>query len=83
MHVCAGDEDERWFSFDTTEHVSRPQLNCYLTHTTPETHRLIQENLKETPIYGWVGRPARPARACMRLHTLGSRHVCACLRTSM
>lgn len=28
---------------------------CHLTHTTPETHRLIEENLAETPVYGgWV-----------------------------
>lgn len=36
-------------------HVTRPQLSCYLTHTTAETHHLIRENLKETPIYGgWM-----------------------------
>ncbi len=30
-------------------------MSCYLTHTTAETHRLIRENLQETPIYGgWV-----------------------------
>lgn len=28
---------------------------CYLTRTTAETHRLINENLLETPVYGgWV-----------------------------
>ena len=36
-------------------HVERPQLACHLTRTTPETHRLIQENLAETPVYGgWM-----------------------------
>jgi len=50
-----GDEDVRWFSFDPSVHVARPQMACYLTHTTPDTHKLIRENLKETPIYGgWV-----------------------------
>lgn len=36
-------------------HVEREQMACHLTRTTPETHRLIQENLHETPVYGgWV-----------------------------
>lgn len=35
--------------------MEREQLACHLTRTTPETHRLIQENLHETPVYGgWV-----------------------------
>jgi tRNA uridine 5-carboxymethylaminomethyl modification enzyme len=51
----AGDEEPRWFSYDTRVHVPLVQESCYLTHTTQETHRLIRENLKETPIYGgWV-----------------------------
>ncbi|KAG2440518.1 hypothetical protein HYH02_010396 [Chlamydomonas schloesseri] len=50
-----GDEDERWFSFDPEVHVPRQQMSCYLTRTTADTHKLIRENLKETPIYGgWV-----------------------------
>ena len=36
-------------------HVEREQMLCHLTRTTRETHRLIQENLEETPVYGgWV-----------------------------
>ena len=35
--------------------VERQQMPCHLTRTTPETHRLIQDNLEETPVYGgWV-----------------------------
>jgi hypothetical protein len=30
-------------------------MSCYLTRTTTETHKLIQDNLAETPVYGgWV-----------------------------
>lgn len=55
LDANAGDEDVRWFSYDTRVHNPREQMMCYLTHTTAATHRLIQENLKETPIYGgWV-----------------------------
>ncbi len=28
------------------------QLPCYLTHTTPETHRIIADNLKTSALYG-------------------------------
>ncbi|KAJ9526553.1 hypothetical protein QJQ45_017679, partial [Haematococcus lacustris] len=55
LEAQPGDPDVRWFSFDPEVHVERPQLACYLTHTTPDTHRLIRDNLHETPIYGgWV-----------------------------
>jgi len=46
------DEQVRWFSFDPEVWVEREQMNCYLTRTTPETHRLIRENLHLSPIYG-------------------------------
>ena len=60
VHAATGDEDVRWFSYDTRVHVPLTQVSCYLTHTTPETHRLIRENLQETPIYGgWVDSKVR------------------------
>ncbi|NMF86196.1 tRNA uridine-5-carboxymethylaminomethyl(34) synthesis enzyme MnmG [Nodosilinea sp. P-1105] len=50
-----GDEDVRWFSFDPDVWVERPQMPCHLTRTTAATHRLIQDNLHLSPIYGgWV-----------------------------
>ena len=58
-----GDENERWFSFDESCHVARPQMACHLTRTTAETHALIRDNLHETPTYGgWVG--AKGPRYC-------------------
>ncbi len=57
----------RWFSFDPEVHQPRPQMACYLTRTTADTHRLIRENLKETPIYGgWVDSKVGPcsSRSC-------------------
>jgi tRNA uridine 5-carboxymethylaminomethyl modification enzyme len=58
-----GDEDLRWFSFDTSVHIPRPQLSCYLTHTTAETHRILRDNLHETPVYGgWID--AKGPRYC-------------------
>lgn len=46
------DEQVRWFSFDPEVWVEREQMNCHLTRTTPETHKLIRDNLHLTPIYG-------------------------------
>lgn len=46
------DEDDHWFSFDPEEWVPRETLPCHLTRTTPETHRIIRENLHKTPKYG-------------------------------
>ncbi len=49
------DETVRWFSFDPEAWVEQEQMNCYLTRTTPETHKLIRDNLHLSPIYGgWV-----------------------------
>jgi tRNA uridine 5-carboxymethylaminomethyl modification enzyme len=55
MEPQPGDEDVRWFSFDPELWVEREQMNCYLTRTTAETHRLIKENIHLSPVYGgWV-----------------------------
>jgi tRNA uridine 5-carboxymethylaminomethyl modification enzyme len=57
------DPDNRWFSFDPAAHIDREQMNCHLTRTTAETHRLIQENLHLSPVYGgWVD--AKGPRYC-------------------
>ena len=49
------DEEMRWFSFDPEAWVEREQMNCYLTRTTAETHKIIRDNLHLSPIYGgWV-----------------------------
>ncbi|MEM6254178.1 MAG: tRNA uridine-5-carboxymethylaminomethyl(34) synthesis enzyme MnmG [Cyanobacteria bacterium P01_D01_bin.156] len=49
------DPDVRWFSFDPDVWVEREPMDCHLTRTTAETHRIIQENLHMSPIYGgWV-----------------------------
>ncbi|MEH2234487.1 MAG: tRNA uridine-5-carboxymethylaminomethyl(34) synthesis enzyme MnmG [Nostoc sp.] len=63
MLIQPGDEDVRWFSFDPDVWVEREQMPCYITRTTPETHRLIQENLHLSPVYGgWV--EAKGPRYC-------------------
>jgi tRNA uridine 5-carboxymethylaminomethyl modification enzyme len=63
MLIQPGDEDVRWFSFDPEAWVEKEQMPCYITRTTAETHRLIQDNLHLSPVYGgWV--EAKGPRYC-------------------
>ena len=45
-----GDTPPVPFSF-MTERVTVPQISCYITYTTAETHRIIQDNLHQAPMY--------------------------------
>ena len=57
------DTEPRWFSFDPTAWIERETMPCHLTRTTAETHRIIQENLHLSPVYGgWVD--AKGPRYC-------------------
>lgn len=41
------------FSFDEPEE-RMPQIPCHITHTTPETHEIIRNNLHRSPLYAGV-----------------------------
>ncbi len=45
-----GDEDPTPFSFRTKQ-IPLRQINCHIAHTTPETLRLIRENVHRSPMY--------------------------------
>jgi tRNA uridine 5-carboxymethylaminomethyl modification enzyme len=45
-----GDADPTPFSFRTRK-ITQPQVPCYIAFTTPETHRIIQENVHRSPMY--------------------------------
>ncbi|MDR1866911.1 MAG: tRNA uridine-5-carboxymethylaminomethyl(34) synthesis enzyme MnmG [Treponema sp.] len=42
------------FSFDCEPDsvLNRPQVSCWITYTTPETHAIIAANLHRSPLYG-------------------------------
>jgi tRNA uridine 5-carboxymethylaminomethyl modification enzyme len=48
-----GDEPPTPFSFQT-EKITTPQRPCHLTHTRPETHKIIRDNLHLSPLYSGV-----------------------------
>jgi len=45
-----GDADPTPFSF-RTRRITQPQVNCYIAHTTAESHRIIRENVHRSPMY--------------------------------
>ncbi len=50
MELQEGDVPPIPFSF-LTPSINRKQIPCYITHTTPETHRIIREGLDRSPLY--------------------------------
>ncbi|HEV7253916.1 MAG TPA: tRNA uridine-5-carboxymethylaminomethyl(34) synthesis enzyme MnmG [Mesorhizobium sp.] len=46
----AADEDPQPFSL-LTDRITNPQIECAITRTTPETHRIIRENLHRSAMY--------------------------------
>ena len=60
MEEQPGDEVIVPFSFKNAK-VDRPQVSCYITHTTEETHQVIRDNLHRSPLYSGkiVGRGPR------------------------
>jgi tRNA uridine 5-carboxymethylaminomethyl modification enzyme len=45
-----GDDPPLPFSF-LTKRIETPQIDCYITETTEESHRIIRDNLDRAPIY--------------------------------
>ena len=50
MSIQPGDEQPRTFSF-MTERPLQEQTPCWLTYTTKETKRIIEENLPDSPMF--------------------------------
>ena len=51
LAMQAGDEQPTPFSFLTSA-ITTPQVECGITATTAETHRIIAERLEESAVYG-------------------------------
>ena len=51
MEIQNGDENIVPFSFED-EIKDLKQVDCYLTYTNEETHKIIKENLHRSPLYG-------------------------------
>jgi tRNA uridine 5-carboxymethylaminomethyl modification enzyme len=53
LELQPGDEPPPPFSF-RTDRISRPQIACHLTFTTPRTHEIIRSGIDRSPIYSGV-----------------------------
>ncbi len=45
-----GDENPQPFSYLTKE-ISNPQIQCYITHTNEETHKIIRDNFSKCALF--------------------------------
>ena len=51
LEVQEGDEEITPFSFETDEKLEN-QVNCHITYTNENTHKIIMDNLHRSPLYG-------------------------------
>jgi tRNA uridine 5-carboxymethylaminomethyl modification enzyme len=51
MEVQHGDSHIVPFSFGTPEEGLKNQVDCFITYTNAETHRIIRENLHRSPLF--------------------------------
>lgn len=51
LEIQEGDEEITPFSFETTGELKN-RVSCYITYTTPETHKIILDNLGRSPLFG-------------------------------
>ncbi|MGI9478092.1 MAG: tRNA uridine-5-carboxymethylaminomethyl(34) synthesis enzyme MnmG [Hyphomicrobiaceae bacterium] len=50
LEAQPGDDPPTPFSF-LTERITTPQINCHITYTNAATHKIIEENLKQSAMY--------------------------------
>ncbi|MCG2841856.1 tRNA uridine-5-carboxymethylaminomethyl(34) synthesis enzyme MnmG [Sandaracinobacter sp. RS1-74] len=50
LEAQAGDSEPAFFS-TLTKVTTTPQVDCYITRTTPETHETIRRNIGRSPMY--------------------------------
>ncbi|WP_054696067.1 tRNA uridine-5-carboxymethylaminomethyl(34) synthesis enzyme MnmG [Syntrophomonas palmitatica] len=53
MEEQPGDERPLRFSF-ISPRIPRPQLSCWLTHSNPQTHRIVMDNIDRSPLFTGV-----------------------------
>ena len=55
MSEQKGDDHIQPFSFTNSEEdITRDQISCWLTYTSEETHRVINENIDRSPLFSGV-----------------------------
>ncbi len=67
VEVQKGEDDIQCFSF-VTKKIPRNVADCYLTYTTPITHKIILDNLDKAPMYSGIIKSEGP-RYCPSIET--------------
>jgi tRNA uridine 5-carboxymethylaminomethyl modification enzyme len=57
--IQPGDDVPRAFSYETTKYIT-DQLPCWLTYTSEETHKIIDNNLHRSPMYSGMIKGTGP-----------------------
>ncbi len=57
--IQPGDEEKRSFSFETTTYIE-DQIPCWLTYTTEESHKIINDNLSLSSMYSGMEKGTGP-----------------------
>lgn len=57
--IQPGDDVPRAFSYETTKYIT-DQLPCWLTYTSEETHKIIDDNLHRSPMYSGMIKGTGP-----------------------
>ena len=50
LDIQTGDENPQPFSF-LTDKIDTPQINCYITHTNENTHKIIRDNFSKCALF--------------------------------
>lgn len=59
--IQEGNVDDEGFSYETSEFIPlNKQIPCYLIYTTPETHKIINEHLLDSAMYGGIVQGVGP-----------------------
>ena len=59
--IQLGNVEDEGFSYEDSEFISiNDQIPCYLIYTTPETHKIIRDNLNESAMYGGLVKGVGP-----------------------
>ncbi len=65
LEVQPSDTEHDWFSTSSIAHRTS-YMNCYITHTTEQTHQIIRDNINNAPMYNGGIRGTGP-RYCPSL----------------
>lgn len=59
LEIQSGDHPPHPFSY-LTEKITNPQINCYITHTNENTHKIIRDNFEKCALFSGLIKGVGP-----------------------